>query len=64
MSSRKEEWNRIGANVRTKATNLTSVDECKRKYGTNFKVATVTGVVFEVVVPPKGSGSQTSLRVD
>ena len=64
MSSRKEECRRIGANVRTKTTNVTSLAECKRRYGTNFKVATVTGVVVEVVVPPKGSGKQTSLRID
>ena len=64
MSSRKEECRQIRSNIRTKATNVTSLAECKRRYGTNFKVATVTGVVIEVVVPPKGSGKQASLRVD
>ena len=64
MPSRKEECRRVGANVRTKARNVTSLAEGKRRYGANFKFATVTGLVVEVFVPSKRSGRQTSLRVD
>ena len=64
MSTNRSKCREIGAVVRTKATNVTSVAECKRKYGSNFKIATMTGEVVNVIVPQKGSRKQTSLKVD
>ena len=60
----KADCRKIGASVRAKATCVTSIPECKRRFGTNFNEEVVTGVVRGVIVPPKGSGKQTSLDVD
>lgn len=62
MPSRKAECRRIGANVRTRATNVTLRFDCERRYGPNFKVATMIVVVVEAVAPPIGSGKKTLLR--
>ncbi len=64
MTLKKAACREIGALVKAKAICVTSVSECKRRFGTRFNTEFVTGVVKEVIVPPKGSGKQTSLRVE
>ena len=59
MSTNRSKCRKIGAVVRMSATTMTSAAECKRKYGFNFKFATVTGAVVDVIVTPKGTRKQT-----
>ena len=53
----------IGAHVYAKASIVTSDSECKRLFGSLWKKTTVNGIVKHVVVPPRGSGKQTSLII-
>lgn len=55
---------RIGAIVEAKLTAVTNPAECKRRFGRNWKTATVTGVVIQVVTPERGSRKHASLVVD
>lgn len=64
MAPRSFGCRKIGAIVRGKMTAVTSTAECKRRFGINWKSATVTGTVVQVVTPPKGSGKQASVVVD
>lgn len=64
MPPRSAGCRRIGAIVQTKATAVTNVTDCKRRFGINWKTATVTGVVTNIITHPKGSRKQASLVVD
>ena len=60
----KADCRKNGASVRAKATCVTSIPECKRRFRTNFNKEVMTGVFRGVIVPPKGSGKQPSVDVD
>ena len=64
MAPKNDPRREVGTTVIAKATAVTSEAECKRLFGTFWKTATVTGVVKIVVIPPRGSGKQTSVVVE
>lgn len=43
---------------------MASVAESKQKFGSNFKIATVNGVILEIIVPHERARKETLLRID